>query len=29
LLLTLLGVSLYGLVLGFERLFVVRDVRLQ
>jgi NitT/TauT family transport system permease protein len=28
-LLTLLGVSLYGLVLGFERLFVVRDVRLQ
>src|SRR5438874_4210594 len=28
-LLTLLGVSLYGLVLGLERLFVVRDVRLQ
>jgi NitT/TauT family transport system permease protein len=29
LLLTLLGVALYGLVLGLERLFVVRDVRLQ
>jgi NitT/TauT family transport system permease protein len=28
LLLTLLGVTLYGLVLGLERLFVVRDVRL-
>jgi NitT/TauT family transport system permease protein len=28
-LLTLLGVGLYGLVLGLERLFVVRDVRLQ
>jgi NitT/TauT family transport system permease protein len=28
-LLTLLGVSLYGLVLGLERLFVVRDIRLQ
>ena len=28
-LLTLLGVALYGLVLGCERLFVVRDVRLQ
>ena len=28
-LLTLLGVTLYGLVLGLERLFVVRDVRLQ
>ena len=28
-LLTLLGVALYGLVLGFERMFVVRDVRLQ
>jgi NitT/TauT family transport system permease protein len=28
-LLTLLGVALYGLVLAFERLFVVRDVRLQ
>lgn len=28
LLLTLLGVALYGLVLGLERLFVVRDVRL-
>ena len=27
-LLTLLGVALYGLVLGLERLFVVRDVRL-
>lgn len=27
--LTLLGVALYGLVLGLERLFVVRDVRLQ
>jgi hypothetical protein len=25
----LLGVTLYGLVLGLERLFVVRDVRLQ
>src|SRR2546423_3482006 len=28
-LLTLLGVALYGLVLGLERLFVVSDVRLQ
>lgn len=28
-LLTLLGVALYGFVLGCERLFVVRDVRLQ
>jgi NitT/TauT family transport system permease protein len=28
-LLTLLGVALYGLVLGLERLFVVRDIRLQ
>jgi len=28
-LLTLLGVGLYGMVLGLERLFVVRDVRLQ
>ncbi|HLG83755.1 MAG TPA: ABC transporter permease [Bradyrhizobium sp.] len=28
-LLTLLGVALYGLVLGLERLFVVPDVRLQ
>ena len=28
-LLTLLGVALYGLVLGLERLFVVQDVRLQ
>ena len=28
-LLTLLGVGLYGLVLGLERLFVVRDIRLQ
>ncbi len=28
-LLTLLGVALYGLVLGLERLVVVRDVRLQ
>jgi NitT/TauT family transport system permease protein len=28
-LLTLLGVALYGLVLSLERLFVVRDVRLQ
>ena len=28
-LLTLLGVTLYGAVLGLERLFVVRDVRLQ
>jgi NitT/TauT family transport system permease protein len=28
-LLTLLGVTLYGLVLGLERLFVVRDIRLQ
>ncbi len=28
-LLTILGVALYGLVLGLERLFVVRDVRLQ
>ena len=28
-LLTLLGVSLYGLVLALERVFVVRDVRLQ
>jgi NitT/TauT family transport system permease protein len=27
--LTLLGVALYGLVLGLERLFVVKDVRLQ
>lgn len=27
--LTLLGVALYGLVLGLERLFVVQDVRLQ
>jgi NitT/TauT family transport system permease protein len=27
--LTLLGVALYGLLLGLERLFVVRDVRLQ
>jgi NitT/TauT family transport system permease protein len=27
-LLTLLGVALYGLVLGLERIFVVRDVRL-
>jgi len=27
-LLTLLGVALYGLVLGLERLFVVRDIRL-
>jgi len=26
-LLTLLGVALYGLVLGLERLFVVREVR--
>jgi hypothetical protein len=25
----LLGVALYGLVLGLERLFVVKDVRLQ
>jgi NitT/TauT family transport system permease protein len=25
----LLGVALYGLVLGLERLFVVRDIRLQ
>jgi hypothetical protein len=25
----LLGVGLYGLVLGLERLFVVQDVRLQ
>ena len=28
-LLTLLGVALYGLVLGLERLFVVADIRLQ
>jgi NitT/TauT family transport system permease protein len=28
-LLTLLGVTLYGLVLGLERIFVVRDIRLQ
>jgi len=28
-LLTLLGVALYGLVLALERLFVVRDIRLQ
>lgn len=28
-LLTLLGVALYGVVLGLERLFVVKDVRLQ
>ena len=28
-LLTLIGVALYGLVLGLERLFVVKDVRLQ
>src|SRR5436190_1368844 len=28
-LLTLLGVALYGLVLGLERLFLVRDIRLQ
>jgi NitT/TauT family transport system permease protein len=28
-LLTLLGVALYGIVLGLERLFVVRDIRLQ
>jgi NitT/TauT family transport system permease protein len=28
-LLTLLGVALYGLVLGLERLFVVSDIRLQ
>ena len=28
-LLTLLGVGLYGLVLGLERVFVVRDIRLQ
>jgi NitT/TauT family transport system permease protein len=28
-LLTLLGVALYGLVLFLERLFVVRDIRLQ
>jgi NitT/TauT family transport system permease protein len=28
-LLTLLGVGLYGLVLGLERLFVVRDIRLK
>jgi NitT/TauT family transport system permease protein len=26
-LLTLLGVALYGLVLGFERMFVVGDAR--
>jgi NitT/TauT family transport system permease protein len=25
----LLGVALYGLVLGLERMFVVRDIRLQ
>jgi NitT/TauT family transport system permease protein len=29
LLLTLLGVALYGLVLALERMFVVGDVRLQ
>jgi NitT/TauT family transport system permease protein len=28
-LLTLLGVTLYGLVLGLERMFVVRDIRVQ
>jgi NitT/TauT family transport system permease protein len=28
-LLTFLGVALYGLVLGLERLLVVRDIRLQ
>jgi NitT/TauT family transport system permease protein len=28
-LLTLLGVTLYGAVLGLERLFLVEDVRLQ
>ena len=28
-LLTLLGVALYGIVLGLERMFVVRDIRLQ
>jgi hypothetical protein len=28
-LLTVLGVTLYGLVPGLERLFVVKDVRLQ
>jgi hypothetical protein len=28
-LLTLLGVGLYGLVLGLERWLVVRDIRLQ
>jgi NitT/TauT family transport system permease protein len=28
-LLTLLGILLYGLVLGVERLVVVKDVRLQ
>ena len=28
-LLTLLGVTLYGFVLGLERMFVVRDIRLQ
>jgi len=28
-LLTMLGVALYGLVLGLERMFVVRDIRLQ
>jgi NitT/TauT family transport system permease protein len=28
-LLTLLGVALYGLVLGLENLFVVRDIHLQ
>jgi NitT/TauT family transport system permease protein len=28
-LLTLLGVALYGLVPGLERAFVVKDVRLQ
>jgi NitT/TauT family transport system permease protein len=29
LLLTLLGVALYGLVLGLERLLVAGDIRLQ
>jgi len=28
-LLTLIGVALYGLVLGLERLFVIPDIRLQ
>jgi len=28
-LLTLLGVALYGLVLGLARMFVIRDIRLQ